>query len=78
MATFTREDVVRLCPGNQAHTVVELLETKASIAELDAAVQLLHDADEGLIDVQREHGDQINGLLVILRRSEISLPEVEP
>mgnify|MGYP001812369626 FL=1 len=78
MATLTREDVVRLCPGILAHTVVELLETKASVAELDAAVQLLHDADEGLIDVQREHGDQINRLLTILRLSEISLPEMEP
>ena len=78
MATLTREDVVRLWPGIQAHDVIEILDTKASVAELDAALRLLHDADEGLIDVQREHGDRINRLLAVLSRSEISLPEMEP
>ena len=78
MATLTREDVVRLCPGIQAHDVIEILDTKASVAELDAALRLLHDADEGLVGVQREHGDRINRLLAVLSRSEISLPEMEP
>ena len=78
VATLTREDVVRLCPGIQAHDVLEVMNTRASVAELEAALLLLQDADEGLAEMQREHGDRINRLLAILRRSEISLPEMEP
>lgn len=78
MATLTRDDVVRLCPGIQAHDILEILGSQASVAELEAALLLLQDADEGLAEVQREHGDRINRLLAILRRSEISLPEMEP
>lgn len=78
MATLTREDVLRLCPGIQAHDVLEVMNTRASVAELEAALLLLQDADEGLAEVQREHGDRINRLLAVLRRSEISLPEMEP
>ena len=54
------------------------MNTRASVAELEAALLLLQDADEGLAEMQREHGDRINRLLAILRRSEISLPEMEP
>ena len=69
MVTLTRDDVVRLCPGIQAHDILEILDTRADVAELEAALLLLQDADEGLVDVQREHGDRINRLLAILRSS---------
>ena len=69
MATLTREDVVRLCPGIQAHDVLEVMNTRASVAELEAALLLLQDADEGLAEVQREHGDRINRLLAVLCRA---------
>jgi hypothetical protein len=54
------------------------MNTGASVAQLEAALLLLQDADEGLAEVQREHGDRINRVLAVLRRSEISLPEMEP
>ena len=71
MVTATHDDIVRLVPGIQDHTAVEILDTKASIGELEAALQLLQDADEGLIDIKRREGGQINRLLAILSKSEI-------
>ncbi len=71
MDTVTRDDVFRLVPGIQDHTALEILDTHVSVDELEAALQLLQGADEGLIDIQRRHGDHINRLLEILKESEI-------
>ncbi len=71
MDTLTRDDVVRLVPGIQDHTALEILDTHASLDELEAALQLLQGADEGLIEIKRRHGDHINRLLEILKESEI-------
>ena len=71
MTTVSRDDVVRLFPGIQDHTVLEILDTGASVRDLEAALQLLQNADEGLIDIKQREGDQINRLLVILGKSEI-------
>ena len=70
-AAATHDDIVRLCPGIQDHTAVEILHTGASVREFEAAMQLLHCADEGLMDIRRREGDRIDRLLYILARSEI-------
>jgi hypothetical protein len=69
MDASTRQDIVRLFPGIQDHTVVEILETHATLGDIEAAVALLQDADEGLIGVKQRHGDRINRVLEILAAS---------
>jgi hypothetical protein len=71
MTTVTHDEIVRLCPGIEDHTALEILDTKATVGELEAALQLLQDSDEGLIDIKQREGDQINRLLDIFGRSEI-------
>ena len=71
MATVTHDEIVRLVPGIQDHAVVEILDANVTIHELEAALLLLQNADEGLIDIKQREGDQINRLLYILARSEI-------
>ena len=44
-------------------TVVEILDTDATLGEIEAAVALLQNADEGLIGVKQRHGDRINRIL---------------
>ncbi len=71
MTTVTHDDIVRLFPGIQDHTALEILGAKATVGELEAASLLLQNADEGLIDIKQQKGDQINRLLDILSSSEI-------
>lgn len=73
MTTATHNDIVRLLPGIQDHTVLEILAMEASVAEVEAAVQLLQDDDEGLMEVKRQAGSRLNLLLGILANSEIRL-----
>lgn len=70
MDTATRQDIVRLFPGIQDHTVIEILDTQATLGDIEAAVALLQDADEGLIGVKQRHGDRINRVLDILAASD--------
>jgi hypothetical protein len=69
MDATIRQDIVRLFPGIQDHTVVEILDTHATLGDIEAAVALLQDADEGLIGVKERHGDRINRVLEILAAS---------
>ena len=71
MGTATHDDIVRLFPGMQDHTVLEIIDAKATVAELEAASLMLADADEGLIGVKQRHGDRLSRLLGILAESEI-------
>ena len=71
MVTATHEDIVRLFPGIQDQTMLEILATKATVDELEAASLLLQDADEGLIDISEREGRQIERLMAILGESEI-------
>ena len=71
MVTATHDDIVRLFPGVQDHTVLAVLATEATVDELDAVLQLLHDDDEGLIGMQHQKGNRLNLLLEILQKSEI-------
>ena len=61
---------MRLFPGIQDHTVVEILDTRATLGDIEAALALLLDADEGLIGVKQRHGDRINRVLDILNASD--------
>jgi hypothetical protein len=70
MDTATHRDIVRLFPGIQDHTVVEILDTKATIGDIEAAVALFQDADEGLIGVKQRGGERINRVLDILAASD--------
>ena len=70
MNTATQQDVTRLFPGIQDHTVVEILDTHATLGDIEAALALLQDADEGLIGVKQRHGDRINRVLDILAASD--------
>jgi hypothetical protein len=71
MITATHDDIVRLFPGIQDHTIVEVLETEATVGELEAASLLLGDQDNGLIEVKREVGGQLSQVIDILTRAEI-------
>ena len=71
MDIATQQDIVRLFPGIQDHTVVEILDTKATLGDIEAAVALFQDADEGLIGARQRHGDRINRVLDILAASDL-------
>ena len=71
MERVTRQDIVRLFPGIQDHTVLEILATKVPIEDVEAAALLLASADEGSVTIRQREGDRINRLLDILRASEI-------
>ena len=71
MASATHDDIARLFPGIQDHTVLEILATEATVDELEAALLLLEDNDEGLIDIRQQKGSLLNHLLAILAKSEI-------
>jgi hypothetical protein len=71
MITATHDDIVRLFPGIQDHTVVEILATKASLSELEAASLILGNQDNGLTEVKREAGDQLSRVLAVLANAEI-------
>lgn len=69
MDTATQQDIVRLFPGIEDHTVVEMLDTDATLGDIEAALALMQNADEGLIGVKQRHGDRINRVLDILAAS---------
>jgi hypothetical protein len=69
MNAATHKDVVRLFPGIQDHTVVEVLDAHPTLGDVEAVVALMQDADEGLIGVKQRHGDRINRVLDILAAS---------
>ena len=71
MNTATHDDIVRMFPGIQDHTVVEILAIKTTLDQLEAAALLLSNQDEGLIDAKREAGDQLSRVLDTLIQAEI-------
>lgn len=70
MDAATRKDITRLFPGIQDHTVVEILDAQPTLGDVEAALALLQDADEGLIGARQRHGDRINRVLDILAASD--------
>lgn len=71
MITATHDDIIRLFPDIQDHAVVEILATKATLGELEAASLLLANQDNRLIDVEREASGQSPRVLEILANAEI-------
>lgn len=71
----THDDILRLFPGIQDHTIVEILATKPSLSEVEAACLLLANQDNGLIEAKRKHGDRISRVLSVLSQAEIRLPD---
>ena len=69
MNAATHKDVVRLFPGIQDHTVVEILDAHPTLGDVEAVLALMQDADEGLLGVKQRHGDRINRVLDILAAS---------
>jgi hypothetical protein len=69
MDAATRTDITRLFPGIQDHTIVEILDAQPTLGDVEAALALLQDADEGLIGARQRHGDRINRVLDILAAS---------
>lgn len=72
MNTATHNDIVRLFPGIQDHTVVDVLAAEATVGELEATLRMLEDNDENLIEVKQEKGDRLNRLLGILANAQIT------
>lgn len=77
MNAATHQDITRLFPGIEDHTVVEILGTQATLGDMEAALALLLDADEGLIGVKQRHGDRINRVLDILAASNYRLDDLD-
>ncbi len=75
MTTATHNDIARLFPGIQDHAVVEILATKATVAQLEAASLLLGDQDEGLIEEKRREGGQLARVLEILTSAQLQSRE---
>ena len=76
MTSATHDDVIRLFPGMQDHTVVEILAVEATVNELEGALLSLQgndSNDEKLIDMKKRKGSRLNLLLEILADSEIQL-----
>lgn len=77
MNAATHQDIVRLFPGIQDHTVVEILGTNATLGDIEAAQALLQDADEGLIGAKQRHGDRLNRVLEILAATDLRRVDLE-
>lgn len=75
MTNATHSQIVQLFPGIQDHSVLEILATRPTIEELEAAMLLLNNEDEGMIELKEREGDRLNRLLDVLRRSEIRRQE---
>jgi hypothetical protein len=73
MTTATHDDIVRLFPGIQDHTVLDIQAMDATTGDLEAALLLLQGDDEGLIDVKRRKADRLNLLIGILENSEVQV-----
>lgn len=71
MTAATHDDVLRLFPGLQDHATLEILETGATIGELETMSALLTGDDGGLIDARSREGGRAYRLLNILTHSGI-------
>ena len=71
MNIATREDVISLFPDLQDHAVVEILDMKVSVEDLEAALGVLMSDDKDLIEVRQREGGQIHRLLNILDQAGV-------
>lgn len=73
MVIATNDDIVRLFPGIQDHSVVEILAMGTTVDELEGVSLLLQGNDKELIDTESSKGSRLNFLLEILANTEIQL-----
>jgi len=66
MGTATHDDIVRLFPGIQDHSVVEIQAMEATSEDLEAALLLRQGIEDDLIDTKQQKGSRLNLLLEIL------------
>jgi hypothetical protein len=71
MKIATRAEVISVFPDLQDHAVVEILEMKASVEDLEAALGVLVSDDKDLIEVRQREGGQIHRLLNILNQAGV-------
>jgi hypothetical protein len=75
MGIATHEDVYRLFPDIQDHAVVDVMATRPTINELEAAWQMLQENDEGLVAIKQRKGSRLNHLLAILVESQMQVED---
>ena len=76
MGTATQKDVLSVFPELEDHAVVEILDMRATVDELEAALTVLASDDKDLIAMKRREGAEINRLLDILSQAGVgSMPE---
>jgi hypothetical protein len=73
MKTATRKDILSVFPDIQDHAVIEILEMKSSVDDLEAAFSILMSDDKDLIDVKRREGGQIHRLMNILNQAGVQV-----
>ncbi|MDJ0655897.1 MAG: hypothetical protein QNJ40_17160 [Xanthomonadales bacterium] len=76
MTQATANDVQRIFPGIQDHVVIEVLDTSATVEDLEAARMLMQDEDSGLRAFKHQEGERLNALMKVLDQAGI-VPEDE-
>ena len=71
MRIATHKDILEVFPGIQDHAVVEIMEMKATVEDLEAALAVTTSDDKDLIEIQRREGGQIHRLLNILDQANV-------
>lgn len=71
MTRATRKEVLAVFPGLDDHTVVEILDMRATVDELEAALTILTSDDKELIAIKRREGGEIHRLLNILTEAGV-------
>ena len=72
MRLATHKDIVEVFPGIQDHAVVEIMDMKATIEDLEAALAVTASDDKDLIEIKQREGGQIHRLLRILDQAGIA------
>lgn len=78
MATVTAADVVRVFPGIEDHVVLEVLASRPTLGDLEAASQMLADQDEALVDADPVRRARAAGLVDILATAGVGMPDDDP
>ena len=71
MNMATRTDVLNVFPDIQDHAVIEILDMKATVDDLEAALGILMSDDKDLIGIKQREGGQIHRLLNILNQAGV-------
>ena len=72
MKIATHNDILAVFPGIQDHAAVEIMEMKATVEDLEAALAVITSDDLDLIEFKRREGGQIHRLLNILDQAGIA------